>query len=115
LRESVVAQRRDIQVDGARAFGRARRRRGMRRALAAIIGVGVTAAFFAAQTSAQGDGGYKLVPNWPHLPAGMYFGLKEPPLPPAERDAQAAARRAAGRANAGGGGQTSGAGPTNQP
>ena len=87
----------------------------MRRALAAIIGVGVTAAFFAAQTSAQGDGGYKLVPNWPHLPAGMYFGLKEPPLPPAERDAQAAARRAAGRANAGGGGQTSGAGPTNQP
>src|SRR4029077_12559063 len=43
---------------------------------------------------AQGDGGYKLVPNWPKLPAGMYFGLKDPPLPPAERDAEAARRRA---------------------
>ena len=46
---------------------------------------------------AQGDGGYKLVPNWPKLPAGMYFGLKDAPPPPAERDAQAAARRASGR------------------
>jgi sugar lactone lactonase YvrE len=45
---------------------------------------------------AQGNGGYKLVPNWPKIPAGMYFGLKEPPPPPAERDAQAAARRARG-------------------
>jgi len=27
---------------------------------------------------------------------GMYFGLKDAPLPPAERDAQAAARRAQG-------------------
>ena len=45
---------------------------------------------------AQGDGGYKLVPNWPKLPAGMYFGLKDAPPPPAERDAQAAARRASG-------------------
>src|SRR5205809_5715272 len=67
--------------------------------------------------SAQGDGGYKLVANWPKLPAGMYFGLKEPPLPPAERDAQAAARRAAGgRSGAGAGGaQNNGMGPTNQP
>ena len=76
---------------------------------------------------AQGDGGYKLVPNWPNLPAGMYFGLKEPPPPPAERDAQAAARRARGggvggaeRASGAGGasgGQNAGmnAGPTNQP
>ena len=47
---------------------------------------------------AQGDGGYRLVPNWPKLPAGMYFGLKEPPPPPAEREAQAAARRARGDA-----------------
>jgi DNA-binding beta-propeller fold protein YncE len=45
---------------------------------------------------AQGNGGYKLVPNWPKVPAGMYFGLKDPPPPPAEREAQAAARRARG-------------------
>jgi 6-bladed beta-propeller/NHL repeat len=66
---------------------------------------------------AQGDGGYKLVPNWPKLPAGMYFGLKEAPPPPAERDAQAAARRASGRGGAGGGGgqNANPAGPTNQP
>src|SRR3954452_22267357 len=63
---------------------------------------------------AQGDGGYKLVANWPKLPAGMYFGLKEAPPPPAERDAQAAARRASGR-GAGGGQNANAAGPTNQP
>src|SRR5207344_2895839 len=63
---------------------------------------------------AQGDGGYKLVPNWPKLPAGMYFGLKEAPPPPAERDAQAAARRASGR-QGGGGQNANAAGPTNQP
>src|SRR5207344_2910164 len=62
---------------------------------------------------AQGDGGYKLVPNWPKLPAGMYFGLKDAPPPPAEREAQAAARRASGRQGGGGGGQPGG--PTNQP
>src|SRR3954452_8763873 len=67
--------------------------------------------------NAQGDGGYKLVPNWPRLPAGMYFGLKDAPSPPAERDAQAAARRASGRGGAGGGGgqNANAAGPTNQP
>jgi DNA-binding beta-propeller fold protein YncE len=76
---------------------------------------------FAAGTAtalAQGDGGFKLVPNWPRLPAGMYFGLKEAPPPPAERDAQAAARRASGRQGGagGGGGQNANAmGPTNQP
>jgi DNA-binding beta-propeller fold protein YncE len=72
---------------------------------------------------AQGDGGYKLVANWPKLPAGMYFGLKEAPPPPAERDAQAAARRASGRGatgsppagSAGGGSIASAMGPTNQP
>ena len=63
---------------------------------------------------AQGDGGYKLVPSWPKLPAGTYFGLKDIPPPPAERDAQAAARRASGRGT-GGGGNAAAGGPTNQP
>ena len=53
---------------------------------------------------------YRLEPNWPTLPSGMYFGLKEAPPPPAEREAQAAARRARGGATGGGGGL-----PTNQP
>src|SRR5437762_6354023 len=65
-------------------------------------------------TRAQGDGGYKLVPNWPKLPAGMYFGLKDAPPPPAEREAQAAARRARGGPPAGGAPATA-QGPTNQP
>jgi DNA-binding beta-propeller fold protein YncE len=39
---------------------------------------------------------YKLVPDWPRMPPGMYFGLKEPPPGPAEREAQQAARRAQG-------------------
>jgi DNA-binding beta-propeller fold protein YncE len=60
---------------------------------------------------AQGDGGYRLVPNWPTLPPDMYFGLKDAPPPPAEREAQAAARRAMGGQRA----ATSNAGPTNQP
>src|SRR5437870_9458534 len=69
---------------------------------------------------AQGDGGYKLVPNWAKLPPGMYFGLKDAPAPPAERDAQAAARRARGGSTGspqagGGGGSANGGGPTNQP
>jgi DNA-binding beta-propeller fold protein YncE len=63
-------------------------------------------------TRAQGDGGYRLVPNWPTLPAGMFFGLKDAPPPPAERDAQAAARRAQGGQRAA---ATPNAGPTNQP
>jgi DNA-binding beta-propeller fold protein YncE len=66
---------------------------------------------------AQGDGGYRLVPNWPKLPAGMFFGLKDAPPPPAEREALAAARRARGGSPGAGGGQSSasGQGPTNQP
>jgi DNA-binding beta-propeller fold protein YncE len=65
---------------------------------------------------AQGDGGYRLVPNWVKLPPGMFFGLKDMPPPPAERDAQAAARRARGGApGGGGGGSMPGQGPTNQP
>jgi DNA-binding beta-propeller fold protein YncE len=61
---------------------------------------------------AQGDGGYRLVPNWPTLPSGMYFGLKDAPPPPAEREAQAAARRAMGGQQAA---QNNTGGPTNQP
>jgi 6-bladed beta-propeller/NHL repeat len=57
---------------------------------------------------AQSVGGYRLVPNWPKLPPGMYFGLKEAPPPPAEREAQAAARRARGAQPGGGGGQGGG-------
>lgn len=29
---------------------------------------------------------YKLVPDWPKMPAGMHFGLKEPPPLPEERE-----------------------------
>ena len=58
--------------------------------------------------AAQGEQ-YRLVPNWPTLPAGMWFGLKDAPPPPAEREAQAAARRARGQTGGGGGL------PTNQP
>ena len=62
---------------------------------------------------AQGDGGYRLVPNWPKLPPGEFFGLKNAPPPPAEREAQAAARRATGRPA--GGAAANPGGPTNQP
>jgi DNA-binding beta-propeller fold protein YncE len=91
----------------------------MRRVLTAAILIGALA-LGSRGMLAQGDGGYKLVPNWPKLPAGMYFGLKEAPAPPAERDAQAAARRARGAtpgaAQAGGGrAMAPGQGPTNQP
>src|SRR5580765_4186572 len=88
----------------------------MRRVLTTLVFAGALIVL-GRSLEAQGDGGYKLVPNWPKLPAGMYFGLKEAPPPPAERDAQAAARRASGRGGAGGAGRTGGAaeGPTNQP
>src|SRR3954466_4839688 len=85
----------------------------MRRALMTTMIAGAFAAG-SLTLSAQSDGGYKLVANWPKLPAGMCFGLKEAPPPPAERDAQAAARRASGR-GAGGGQNANAAGPTNQP
>jgi len=57
--------------------------------------------------SAQGES-YRLVPNWPTLPAGLWFGMREAPPPPAEREAQAAARRARGVTGPSGP-------PTNQP
>ncbi len=84
----------------------------MRRVLLTIVCAGLVLAAVAStpfdgRLLAQGDGGYRLVPNWPTLPAGMYFGLKDAPLPPAEREAQAAARRARG-GTTGGGGQAGG-------
>src|SRR4051812_15675273 len=78
------------------------RRLVMAAAVAAMMSVGWS------EVRAQGET-YRLVPNWPTLPAGMWFGLKEAPPPPAEREAQAAARRARG-GTPGGGGL-----PTNQP
>src|SRR4029079_3264176 len=62
---------------------------------------------------AQGDGGYRLVPNWPTLPAGMFFGPADPkdkPTPPDSRIAEAAARRASGGARGGGGANAGGGG-----
>jgi len=64
----------------------------MRRVLTMMLLAGALGAG-ARGVQAQGDGGYKLVPNWPKLPAGMYFGLKDAPPPPAEREAQAAPSR----------------------
>jgi DNA-binding beta-propeller fold protein YncE len=70
----------------------------------------VMALALAGTTGARAQGEqYKLVPNWPTLPAGMWFGLKDAPPPPAEREALAAARRARGQMGGGGGL------PTNQP
>jgi DNA-binding beta-propeller fold protein YncE len=89
--------------------------------LAFVVLLGVACLATSYRIHAQGDGGYKLVPNWPKLPPGMYFGLKDAPPPPAEREAQAAARRARGGAAGGGqaaarGGQaTANGGRTNQP
>ena len=83
----------------------------MRRRLAAALGAALVL-LVQYGTRAQGDGGYSLVPNWPQLPVGSYFGLKDAPPGPADREAQAAARRAAGgqRAAAQGTG-----GPATQP
>ena len=93
----------------------------MKRPLITLLVVLSGASFISGRISAQpGDGGYRLVPNWPHLPAGMYFGLKDAPPPPAEREAQAAARRARGGSAsspqaAGGGRNAQAGGPANQP
>ena len=72
----------------------------------------VLVAGFTLVSQAQGDGGYRLVPNLPTLPEGMFFGMKDAPPPPAEREAQAAARRAMGGQRAA---AAPGTGPTNQP
>ena len=81
----------------------------MRRGLMGVATVMALSLVGSSGVGAQG-GGYKLVPNWPTLPAGMWFGLKDAPPPPAEREAQAAARRARGGGMPAGGGL-----PTNQP
>src|ERR1041384_5985664 len=90
----------------------------MRRMLALLV-LGLGVAFAAPGARAQTDGGYRLVPNWAKLPAGMYFGVKDARPPPAERAAQAAARRARG-GNPGSQGSSGSqsaqpSGPTNQP
>jgi DNA-binding beta-propeller fold protein YncE len=84
----------------------------MRHSLAAPLAALIIGAASIGLDAQAGDGGYKLVPNWPKLPAGMFFGLKDAPPPPAEREAQAAARRATGGQRAAT--QNTG-GPTNQP
>ena len=81
----------------------------MRRvAIGTLAMAGLLALAGTSRVAAQGEQ-YRLVPNWPTLPSGMYFGLKTAPPPPAEREAQAAARRARGEMGGGGGL------PTNQP
>ncbi len=83
----------------------------MRRALMTMVVAGACVYASSTAVQGQGDGGYRLVPNWPKLPAGLYFGLKDAPPPPAEREAQAAARRARGTT----GGTTGGGGQQTQP
>lgn len=48
----------------------------------ALLGLTLAALLFDSVARAQGDGGYRLVPNWPTLPAEMFFGLKEAPPQP---------------------------------
>ena len=86
----------------------------MRHPLATSLAALVIGAASIGLHAQAGDGGYKLVPNWPKLPAGMFFGLKDAPPPPAEREAQAAARRAVGAQRGAAARQNTG-GPTNQP
>ena len=54
----------------------------MRRLVVTLLGLGVvlTVAFARPVVHAADDGGYRLVPNWPTLPAGMYFGRVDPPF-----------------------------------
>ncbi|MEZ5417503.1 MAG: 6-bladed beta-propeller [Vicinamibacterales bacterium] len=79
----------------------------MRRMMVATVLAVAVGLASAPRATAQGES-YRLVPNWPTLPAGMWFGLKDAPPPPAEREAQAAARRARGVTGQGGP-------PSNQP
>lgn len=80
----------------------------MRRVTYAVAGMLALMLVTTSGARAQGEQ-YKLVPNWPTLPADMWFGMKVAPPPPAEREALAAARRARGETGGGG------AAPTNQP
>ena len=83
----------------------------MRRMVIGLVAAAALSLSTTAGVDAQGDGGYKLVPNWPTLPQGMWFGLREAPP-------------AAGRARGAGGGAPgprrrpcpgAGGAPTNQP
>jgi DNA-binding beta-propeller fold protein YncE len=103
-------------------FGMAVKSEGVMRRVVLTVLIASAALVGSRAIHAQGDGGYRLVPNWPKLPPGMYFGLKDAPPPPAEREALAAARRARGgstgspqAAGGGGGGAQNPGGPTNQP
>jgi len=87
----------------------------MRRVIVIVAALTAVVAWNSHGARAQGDGGYHLVPNWPTLPAGMFFGPADPkdkPKPPQEREAENAARRASrgtgGAANAAGGGRGGG-------
>jgi DNA-binding beta-propeller fold protein YncE len=85
----------------------------MRRVLVAIACAAVIGSASSLVVRAQGDGGYRLVPNWPTLPAGAFFGPADPkdkPTPPDSRIAEAAARRASGGARGGGGANAGGGG-----
>ena len=42
----------------------------------ALLGLTLATLLCSGVARAQGDGGYRLVPNWPTLPAEMFFGLK---------------------------------------
>lgn len=89
-------------------------------AFVAVAGVGVIIGLVSLTGTAQTQTTtYRLVPDWPKMPAGMYFGLKEPPPPPAEREAQQAAMRARGQTapstRSGQGGRGQGGGPRIQP
>ncbi|MCC6990200.1 MAG: hypothetical protein IT181_14435, partial [Acidobacteria bacterium] len=54
----------------------------MRRVVMSVVAVAALALAGTSGVRAQTDGGYKLVPNWPTLPDGMWFGLKVAPPPP---------------------------------
>ena len=56
----------------------------MKHTWCALLVVCITLLGVSSATLAQNESGYRLVPNWPKLPPGMYFGLKEPPPPPAK-------------------------------
>lgn len=74
--------------------------------IAAIVVIGLVSPTGHAQSVT-----YTLVPDWPKMPPGMYFGLKDAPPPPAEREAQQAALRAQGLT----GGRGQGGAPRAQP
>ena len=62
-----------------------------------IVAVGIALALWAADMQAQGDGGYKLVPNWVKMPGHVpAFGPGRKFLPPGEREADQDAKRKAG-------------------